>query len=252
MSPAPVTEAELHGYVDGLLPDARRSEIEAYLLSHPEDAARLRAWAEQNRAMHERFDPVLAEPVPANLRIRRPSPRRQVAWRAAAMIASAALGAVVGWQLHAYNSVKSVDSIAFARQAALAHAVYSPEVRHAVEVGADQETHLVNWLSKRLGAPLKVPRLVSVGYQLVGGRLLPGNRGPVAQFMYQDANGLRLTLYLRNRAGDTQETAFRYAQEGRVSVFYWLDGSFGYALSGEIEKADLLNVAKAVYQQLNP
>ncbi len=73
-----------------------------------------------------------------------------------------------------------------ARVAAVAHAVYSPEVRHPVEVGADQEAYLVRWLPKRLGANLKVPHLAAQGYPLVGGRLLPGERGPAAQFMYQD------------------------------------------------------------------
>jgi anti-sigma factor RsiW len=130
--------------------------------------------------------------------------------------------------------------------------VYSPEVRHPVEVGADQETHLVNWLSKRLGAQLKVPHLGSIGYTLVGGRLLPGERGPVAQFMYQDGKGQRLTLYVRTNPDDTRETAFRFAQENKVGVFYWLDHKLGYALSGEVEKAELLRVATAVYRQLNP
>ena len=115
-----------------------------------------------------------------------------------------------------------------------------------------QEAHLVAWLSKRLGGSLKVPHLTALGYQLVGGRLLPGSQGPVAQFMFQEGNGQRLTLYVRVGAGDSKETAFRYAQERGVSVFYWIDGRFGYALSGEIDKAELLRIAKAVYQQLNP
>jgi anti-sigma factor RsiW len=174
------------------------------------------------------------------------------ALRYAAVAAWFALGGVAGWYLHAYDAAKSADAVAFARQAAIAHVVYSPEVRHPVEVGADQEAHLVGWLSKRLGASLKVPQLAAIGYQLVGGRLLPGNQGPVAQFMFQDGNGQRLTLYVRSRASDSKETAFRYAQERGVSVFYWLDGRFGYALSGEIDKTELLRVAKVVYQQLNP
>jgi anti-sigma factor RsiW len=41
-------------------------------------------------------------------------------------------------------------------------------------------------------------------------------------------------------------------QERGISVFYWIDGKFGYALSGETDKAELLRVARAVYQQLNP
>jgi anti-sigma factor RsiW len=134
----------------------------------------------------------------------------------------------------------------------VAHVIYSPEVRHPVEVAADQEAHLVAWLSKRLGTPLKVPQLDTLGYALVGGRLLPGDQGPVAQFMYQDGQGQRLTLYVRTNRDQYKETAFRFAQEGNVRQFYWIDRGLGYALSGEIGKEDLLKVANAVYRHLNP
>jgi anti-sigma factor RsiW len=172
--------------------------------------------------------------------------------RFAAAAAVFALGMAVGWQLNSYSSDRQAESSTWARRAAIAHVVYSPEVRHPVEVGADQETHLVTWLSKRLGAQLKVPHLGELGYTLVGGRLLPGDRGPVAQFMYQDGKGQRLTLYVRINSDTSRETAFRFAQERGVGVFYWLDDKLGYALSGEVEKPELLRVATAVYRQLNP
>ena len=252
MSNLAVIEAELHAYIDGLLPEARRVEVEAYLAGHAEDAQRVRAWREQNQAMRELFDPVLAESLPARVRQRVLLRRVRPALRYVAVMGWLALGGVAGWHLHDYSEAKSADTVAFAHRAAVAHIVYSPEVRHPVEVGADQEAHLVAWLSKRLGGSLKVPHLAELGYQLVGGRLLPGSQGPVAQFMFQEGNGQRLTLYVRIRAGDSKETAFRYAQERGISVFYWIDGKFGYALSGEIDKGELLRVAKAVYQQLNP
>ena len=252
MSELAVTEAELHAYVDGLLPAARRVEVEAYLAAHAEDAQRVRAWREQNHALRELFDPVLAEALPA--RVRRPGLARRIrpAIRYAAAAGWLMLGGAAGWYLHDYSVAKSADTVAFAHRAAIAHIVYSPQVRHPVEVGADQEAHLVAWLSKSIGGNLKVPQLGSLGYQLVGGRLLPGDQGPVAHFMFQDGSGQRLTLYVRNGGGEVKETAFRYAQERGVSVFYWIDGRFGYALSGEIDKSELLRVAKVVYQQLNP
>lgn len=249
MSGLPVTNSELHAYVDGLLPEARRAEVEAYLSAHPEDAQLVAAWREQNHALRAQFDPVLTEPVPARLRNRR---RMLPLRRFAAFAACFVFGGISGWLLHQYKTDKSADTVAFAHRAAIAHIVYSPEVRHPVEVGADQEAHLIAWLSKRIGGSLKVPQLGALGYQLVGGRLLPGNQGPVAQFMFQDGSGQRLTLYVRNGSADAKETAFRYAQERGISVFYWVDGRFGYALSGDIPKADLLRVANVVYQQLNP
>ncbi len=249
MSVPPVTEPDLSAYVDGALSPARAAEVEAYLAERPDEAARVASYREQVHALRREFDGILDEPVPERLR---PPARPPVLRRYAAIAAWIALGGTIGWQLHAYTGVRQVETAAWARRAAMAHVVYSPEVRHPVEVGADQEAHLVAWLSKRLGTPLKVPHLGGLGYALVGGRLLPGDRGPVAQFMYQDGKGMRLTLYVRANPEATRETAFRFSQEQGISVFYWLDKKLGYALSGEIDKSDLLRVADAVYKQLNP
>ncbi len=248
----PVTEAELHAYVDGTLTPSRAAEVEAYLAAHPEDAMRVSAYRGQITALRREYDPVLTEPLPGNLGTSRRAWARPLL-RYAAIAAVFAVGVAVGWQLRAYNTDRLPESSSsWARRAAIAHVVYSPEVRHPVEVGADQEGHLVAWLSKRLGAPLKVPKLAELGYSLVGGRLLPGERGPVAQFMYQDGKGQRLTLYVRVNPDANRETAFLFAQERGVGVFYWLDHKLGYALSGEVGKPELLRVATAVHQQLNP
>ena len=207
-----------------------------------------------SQALHQLYDPVLAEPVPERLRARR-SRWRTVAVAAGWVALGLAVGGLAGWQLHGLRPVAppQAEVPGFVKRAAVAHAVYSPEVRHPVEVGADQEQHLVAWLSKRLGAPLRAPHLEQVGYTLVGGRLLPGENGPVAHFMYQCKQGTRVTLYVRTNSTPGQETAFRYSAEGPVKVFYWIDRRLGYALSsGDIASDDLLKVANAVYQQLNP
>ncbi|HCE6463371.1 TPA: anti-sigma factor [Pseudomonas aeruginosa] len=137
-----------------------------------------------------------------------------------------------------------------AHQAAIAHVVYSPDVKRPVEIGADQEEQLVAWLSKRLGTAIRPPRLGKLGYELIGGRLLPGAQGAVAQFMYHDATGQRLTLYVSTDQAHNKDTGFRFAQEGPVNVLYWIDGKFGYALSAGINKAELARVATTVYDQL--
>jgi anti-sigma factor RsiW len=251
MSRQPVTEADLHAFIDGVLPAARAAEVDAYLADHPEEAARLAAYREQVAALRREFDPVLDEQPPRRLEVPRWYWARPLL-RYAAVVAWFTLGGVIGWQLHAYTADRRAEAISWPRRAAIAHVIYSPEVRHPVEVAANEEAHLVRWLSKRLGTPLTVPHLGDLGYTLVGGRLLPGERGPVAQFMYQDGKGQRLTLYVRVNPDDSGETAFRFAQEHGVGVFYWLDRKLGYALSGEVDKNELLRVATAVYRQLNP
>lgn len=250
----PPSDDDLHAYVDGQLDEGRRAAIETWLAANPAAAERVRGWQDQRSALHAAFDAVLTEPVPERLRqaARRPSPGRRPLFRVAAAVAWLALGSVIGYAIRASQPPGEDGPPAIARSAAIAHAVYTPEIRHPVEVGADQEAHLVQWLSKRLGASLKVPHLGGEGYALVGGRLLPGESGPVAQFMYEDASGKRLTLYVRTDATDHRETAFRYALEGKVGVFYWLDGRLGYALSGELPREKLLSLAESAYQQLNP
>lgn len=260
MSATPITEADLQAYVDARLPESRRAEIESFLAAHPEESSRIAAYRTQGERLRAAFAPVLDEPVPERL-TRALRPRSARVLRLAAAFAWIALGGVLGWQLHGSLSERAAPQALapIAHDAAIAHATYSPEVRHPVEVGADQESHLVAWLSKRLGAKVRAPNLESAGYSLMGGRLLPGEQGaagattPTAQFMYQGKQGTRVTLYLRTGVPAQNETAFRYAREGNVGVFYWIDRSFGYALSSaDIGKDDLLKIANAAYSQLNP
>lgn len=259
MNTLPVTEADLHAYVDGKLSAARRAEVDAYLAQRPEEEARLCAYVAQNAALRALFNPVLEEPIPVGLRVPRKGPsqwRRLVAGAAIALVSGSA-----GWLLHGAGQADpqfahgmhlkpEMYAAGLARQAAIAHVVYSPEIRRPVEIGADQEEQLVAWLSKRLGSTIRPPRLGKVGYELIGGRLLPGARGPVAQFMYHDSTGQRLTLYVSAEQEFNKDTGFRFTQEGPVNVFYWIDGKFGYALSAGINRSELARVATAVYEQL--
>ena len=255
-----ISEAQLHALADGVLPEAQRAAVDAHLRAHPQDAARVDAWREQNRQLRALFNPVQEEAVPRHLLQAAAPPAANRGWYRPAMQAAAAVVLVVaggagGWLLRGGDGGNSVTAsagpISLARSAAIAHAVYTPEVRHPVEVGAEQEAHLVQWLSKRLGTQLQPPVLSPLGYQLIGGRLLPGDGdGPVAQFMYEDGGGKRLTLYVAKERAGRQETAFRYTQEKELSVFYWIDGRLGYALSANLPKKELGKIADAVYAQL--
>ena len=296
----PVTEAELHAFVDAQLTPERQREIEAWLANRPEEAQRVESYRAQKRELRACFDPVLDEALPQRvLRAARPATSRSLSspslpwsgwsgwgWqRLAAGVAIALVSGAAGWGLHGGvpglapagsiaqqgpASITMASATGFAQRAAVAHAVYSPEQRRPVEVDAAHEDQLIAWLSKRMGAPMKPPHLQAVGYELEGGRLLPGGQGPVAQFMYRrsdgDASGQRLTLYVSNEIGDLgasagqasargdvkgADPAFRFAREGAVNVFYWVEGRFGYAISADADRATLARVSGEVYRQLN-
>ncbi len=273
----PVTEAELHAYVDEQLPAERRREIDAYLGERPEEAQRVEAYRAQKRDLHALFDPVLDEaPPPRIVHAARP----RTPWylqRVAAGLAIALISGATGWAVRdamqapderstvargSGGAIEVAASSGFVQRAAVAHAVYSPDQRRAVEIDAAHEEQLLTWLSKRMGAPIRAPHLQALGYALEGGRLLPGGQSPVAQFMYRDEAGSKLTLYVSNEIADlgaagevsgaskNTETAFRFAQQGPINVFYWVDGPFGYAISAGADRAVLARVSAEVYRQL--
>lgn len=258
-SGAPIAEADLHAYADGQLPDARRDEVAEFLAQQPQALGRVASWQQQNRALRALLDPVLDEPLPLRLPLA-PAPAAS-RWRAlAAGVAAAAVSASAAWIARGAIDesaaarrgaavAEAAEGAVFARRAAVAHAVYAADQRRPVEVGGDQEQALVTWLTRRLGGQVQAPSLVSLGYELIGGRLLPGGKGPVAQLMYGAASGQRLTLYV-SREMTGQQAAFRFTQDGPVRVFYWIEGSFAYALSGEVERDALQRVAEEVYRQL--
>jgi anti-sigma factor RsiW len=253
---APIGDDDLHAYADGRLDPARRAEVEVWIAQSPEAAARVAFYRRLNVELHRRFDPVLAEPLSAKMQEPRSWTRSRIA-RAVAVAGLVVLGAAGGWTarglMHFDDSTGHPPAPPLAAQAAVAHAVYAVEVRHPVEVAVEEEAHLVTWLSRRLGQTIKAPHLEASGWRLMGGRLLPAAEGGVAcQFMYENAGGNRITLFVKASAEEQAETAFRFALErDGVSVFYWLDRKMGYALSGRLDREDLLRLARAVYEQLN-
>ena len=207
-----------------------------------------RKYAGQTLAIKRHFEPVMTEPIPARMYLKSPG---WIEYARAAVVLAVGIGIGLAIPMLRPAPAPLTPMVQLPIRAARAHLVYSPEVRHPVEVDAKEQDHLVKWLSKRLDVPLKVPVLTQEGFELLGGRLLPGNDGPVAQFMYQDPAGKRLTLYVTpTRKGEATLTSFRFAKEGKVSVFYWIDDQCGYALSGEVDKTTLAKVASLVYKQL--
>lgn len=246
----PVTEDELHAFLDNELPAERRADVEAWLASHPDDAARMRGWREMAELLHARYDAVAEEPVPQRLELERLTSRAQARpWVAGAIAASLiafVAGGSVGWLARGASAAPSGFQT-FALDALDAHRTYVVEVRHPVEVAGDERAHLQQWLSKRVGYAITAPDLDSNGLKLVGGRLLPGPDAPAAFFMYETASGERFTLYTSRARTDA--TQMRYASQNKDGAMFWADKGVGYVVSGPTDKERLNQVARMVYDQ---
>ncbi len=255
----PVTDEQLSAWLDGELEGAdhapTRRAVEARLQAHPDDAARVRLWAADAEALRAGLALPAHEPLPAAMqqllagRAGAP-PRWALAAAAAGLLLTGAVGGAWWQQRSAAGTPPGVvaSGAGWVQRALAAHAVYVPEPRHAVEVRA-QEEHLARWLTRRIDVPVKLFDLHAQGFELVGGRLLPDGAGKSAQLMYQDAQGLRVTVYLRKPERGTP-AAFRYEQQGELGMFYWVESGAGYALVGPLPRAQLLALAQAIYRQL--
>lgn len=249
----PVTEDELHAFVDGELPADRREAVETWLATHPEDAARVAAWRAQSEAIRARYQDLAAQPVPPRLRLDRIN-RAAHSWKvaaAAAAIAAFLIGGLVGWMARGTAAAAPEEFEMLTAQALDAHKLYVVEVRHPVEVAASEADHLVSWLSKRVGYPLRAPNLERLGLALVGGRLLPTTSGTAAAFfMYENASGDRFTLYCARAKAPNM--AMHYNAIEKAAAVYWVDGNVAYVVSGKPERKLLWKVARAAYEQIEP
>ncbi|WP_408914020.1 anti-sigma factor family protein [Brucella pseudogrignonensis] len=251
---SPITEAELHGFVDGHLSSEESARIAAILENDPDQAAIVDEWRKQNEGIRQLFSGyALEKNSDANLIRAR---TRQHEWRyrwavAASILAALVIGGLGGFAgSRIYDQPQQIASIeALPQQAQAAYLVYASEVRHPVEVFSEEEAHLATWLGKRLNIPdLKIPDLSTFGFQLVGGRLLPVDSKPGAFFMYEDAAGKRLSVIV-GRNPENRDTSFRFASNDGVETFYWIDGELGYAVSGEISRDHLRQIAEECYRQ---
>ena len=245
----PVTEDELHVYVDGELPVDRRDAVETWLSNHPEDATRVAAWRAQADAIRARYGAVIHEPVPDRLTLSRITRDRR-SWStiaAAAAIAAFFAGSVAGWMARGASAAAPSTVEVFTADALEAHKLYIGEVRHPIEVKAEED-HLLPWLSRRVGTTLRAPDLGAFDLKLLGGRLLPGIAGPAALFMYEGANGERFTIYCSRL--DAARTAFRYDANDSFGAVHWIEGSYAWALSGPKDRDKLKSIASAAYNQL--
>ncbi|MGI4813250.1 MAG: anti-sigma factor family protein [Janthinobacterium lividum] len=237
--------AELHALsalVDNELSADERERVVQGLAQDPQAAARVADYRAQKAALQALF---AHQQAPECIVLR---PQRSWFARfgvaASWLVVGAAVGLSAGmWSLHTTGG-RSV----FAERADIAYAVYAPERRHPVEVAADQRDHLTTWLSNRLDRPLTIPSLSAYGFTLVGGRLLPGEAGPAAQLMYQDAAGQRVTLYMTPVPKDMYK--IRLLDDGSRRTFYWADKHIGYALSGQLPEAQLRTISYEVCSSL--
>ena len=246
----PITEEELHAYVDGQLEPDRREAVERYLRENPEEAARAADFRMQRDALRAAFAEGESEPLPQSLNFSRlveaRLSRRRGQWRiAAGLLLALGLGGAAGWFA---GSRPPAGLHALAQEARINYAVYATDKRRPVELWAAQRDDLARWLSNRLNRPVSPPDLTASGYHLLGGRLAAAARGPAALFVYENESGRRLVLYVRPMRSP-ENTPITEVDIGDVDGCAWTDRGVGYTLVAAEPYARLLALSQAARRQ---
>lgn len=253
MNHRPITEDDLHAYVDSALEPERQVEVAAYLGDHPEVAKRVAALSDQRELLRTALAPIADEPLPSGLnlsriieqRTRRPS---VVRWAMAAMLLLS-IGGLGGWAVRGALQASPGGLAALNQEAAVSYRVYAPDRVRPVEVRASDSAQLVEWASDRLRRPVKVPDLTTSGYRFMGGRLVPTEHGPAALFMYDDDHGSRIVVLTRPMSSADQNAPMTPQSQGDVGGFAWADDGVGYSLVGHAAPESLRSIANEVRKQ---
>jgi len=256
MSRRPITEDDLHAYVDRILEPERQAQVEAYLSDHPDVAKRVAVFTDQRELLRAALAPIAEEPLPTELnlsylieqRARRPSVLR---WAAAAMLLLS-IGGLSGWSMRGVLQASPGGLIALSQEAAVSYNVYARDRVRPVEVRASDNAQLVQWVSDRLQRPVKVPDLATAGYRLMGGRLVATSHGPAGMFMYDDDHGSRIVVLTRAMNSVDQNAPMTPQSQGDVGGFAWADDGLGYSLMGRAVPESLRSIANEVRRQVRP
>lgn len=239
----------LHAYVDGHLSPEDRARVDAHLADNPDAAADVAAWTIQNEQLLQLYaDPVVKPQALAANSNRRSS--SMGAWRMAAAVALFVAGTASGFIARpALVPQESPILELTVNDAFAAHVVYVADPHRPVELRANEEELLVSWLSRRVGTQLAAPNLSGQGFDLIGGRLVPGETSPAALFMYEDQTGKRVTVFVTTE--QVQEFAsFRFEDRDGLSAVHWTEDNLQFAVVGELDRDAIRTMAIEVYQQI--
>ncbi|MGN1285724.1 MAG: anti-sigma factor family protein [Bradyrhizobium sp.] len=252
MSNRPISEDDLHAYVDHALEPERQAEVAAYLESHPDVAKRVASFSDQRSLLRSALAPIAEEPLPPQLNLsriieskRRRSSASSFRWAIAAML-MLAIGGISGWSIRGASEAPAGGLAALAQEASDSYHVYASDHTRPVELRDSNE--LVQWVSNRLRQPVKLPDLTKSGYRLMGGRVVPTAHGPAAMFMYDDDHGERLVVLTRPMTTD-QNAPMAAHSAGDVAGFSWADGGTGYSLVGPHGVDSLRPLANEIRKQ---
>lgn len=260
-------EIRLSAYIDGELPEAEKSELDA-LLARDENARALLQTLRAGSAFgNKAFDDFLHDPVPLALvrqikqgpgitpRFARVAtanlPQRNArVWPrlAAASVVLLFLGGASGFILGSTVNTDVPGPEAAERpwvqEIADSHRIYARQKRHLVEVPASQAAEIETWLASSVGVAFNIPDLSPKGLTFEGARLLVANGKPVAQLVYRDRDSNIFAICFQRNGSGEQPDQFSETIRGDLSLVTWQKDKASFVLIGPSSDPALQDIAQ--------
>ena len=246
----PVTTDELHAYVDGVLPADRKAAVEAWLASHPEDAARVAEWRAQAQALRARYHGIADQPVPGRFDIARLG-RSVRPWRAiaAAAVIAAVTGGLAGWLLHGASAVPPNVLDIITTEALNAHRLYIGEARHPDrgegQRGAPRAVAVETRRHQSARARSQGLLAQVAGREAAARPDRPGGDVHVREGGRRALHGLLLALE------DAALGRCATKPRGEVAAVRWVESEIGFVVSGPADRDRLSRIAETAYEQMD-
>ncbi|UXT84483.1 anti-sigma factor family protein [Agrobacterium tumefaciens] len=255
MNKRPITEDDLHAFVDKALDAERHHEVEAFLDTNTEAAKRVASYRMQAAALRSALESVASEPVPSRLNLaniverQRPAGRPRFAQMAAAAVVLLGIGASGGWFLKSYSAAPTEGVAALAQEASASYSAFASDRLRPVEVRADGSDDLKLLASETLGGSVAIPDLSKAGYRLMGGRVVPTFHGSGFMLMYDNDRGSRLVMLTRRMKVD-QDKQMVASDQRDIRGWSWASSGLGYSLVGAIGSEELHPIADQIRSQI--
>jgi anti-sigma factor RsiW len=273
----PVSEAELHGFVDGGLDRGRREAVKAFLAESPADAARVETWRRQSETIRAAFASMETLPPPfASSSGGAAASGRAACWGSGQSEVHAStqvwrerwFAQLIGLAF-ASGAVLTVGAAYLAGGVALPHGVplYSsdPGAAGTNEAFAAQAIAALRasgqppapagLLPKEkrqaqdLAAPLLPNLPVTYGLKLSGVRAMPGEQGQMLCLFYTRPEAGNLALCAEKTPGPS-ETKARLSGSFPSAAISWRQKGANYALAGALPAPELYALAESVRAQV--
>jgi anti-sigma factor RsiW len=273
----PVTEADLHAFLDEEIGAERRAKVAEHLEQKPLDAALVETWRAQNEALRGAFARIAREAVPLSLSLSQPltvrpttvpintrrldlartARQRRVAIASAIAFLAGSIAAATGaiFVQHVPSLFRAEASIStsvgrrIATRAAAMYRTFANDRTRPVEIAAAQKAELGRWLSERTGLSL-IPDFSSEGLKLVGGRVTPGEFGAAGFLLYEMTTGERIGVFLERAPDDSATESMRATPGDRNTSLYGREKGTYWAIIGSLGDERWKQVAQHLMNQI--